>query len=347
MQTIWTSDMSHRGASSARSAFVLVCGSLAVCGSGASGATSSGATAMHPVVPSKISDSDYRFKMTACHLVMDVNPKIGGRVSTLMIGSENIITPYGCGTGAYNGGAACNNSGSTFWTSPQAAWPSGTWPPISSIDGNAYAPNVNGDHLIMTGSDNAALGARVDKDFSADDKTCSIALRYTIKASKPIAAAPWEITRVPRGGIAFFPEGESTRLAAGPLSPYTTTTIATTLSIVWVDDSAKAAPVPAGGAKLVADGTGGWLAYALHDVLFIKKFTHVPPALIAPREGDIEIYPGSDYLELEVQGAYTQLNVGDSIPWTVQWRAVTIPSTVSVTVGSATLLAFARQQAAM
>jgi hypothetical protein len=199
----------------------------------------------------------------------------------------------------------------------------------------------------MTGSENAVLGASVDKDFSADDKTCSIVLRYTIKASKPIAAAPWEITRVPRGGIAFFPEGESTRLAAGPLSPYTTTTTTTALSAVWVDDSTKGAPVPAGGAKLVADGAGGWLAYALHDVLFIKKFTDVPPAAFAPREGDIEIYPGMDYLELEVQGAYTQLNGGDSIPWTVQWRAVAIPGTVSVTAGSATLLAFAQQQAEM
>lgn len=73
----------------------------------------------------------------------------------------------------------------------------------------------------------------------------------------------------------------------------------------------------------------------------------MPPAAFAPKEGDIEVYPGSDYLELEVQGAYTQLNAGDSIPWTVQWRAVAIPSTVSVTVGSATLLEFAQQQGAM
>jgi len=199
----------------------------------------------------------------------------------------------------------------------------------------------------MRGSENAVFGASVEKDFSADDKACSIALRYTIKASKPIAAAPWEITRVPRGGIAFFPQGDSTRLAAGPLSPYTSTTAANTASIVWVDDTSKGAPVPVGGAKLVADGAGGWLAYALHDVLFIKRFTDVPPAAFAPKEGDIEVYPGSDYLELEVQGAYTQLNAGDSIPWTVQWRAVAIPSTVSVTVGSATLLEFAQQQGAM
>jgi len=199
----------------------------------------------------------------------------------------------------------------------------------------------------MTGSKNAALGASVEKDFSADDKNCSITLRYTIKASKPIAAAPWEITRVPRGGIAFFPEGESTRLAPGPLAPYTTTTSATTPSVIWMDDSTKAAPVPAGGAKLIADGAGGWLAYALRDVLFIKIFTDVPPAAFAAREGEIEIYPGMDYLELEVQGAYTQVNGGDSLPWTMQWRAVAIPSTVSVTAGSSTLLAFAQQQAAL
>lgn len=98
---------------------------------------------------------------------------------------------------------------------------------------------------------------------------------------------------------------------------------------------------------MIADGAGGWLAYALGGVLFMKKFPEVLPASIAPKEGDIEIYPGSDYPELEVQGAYTHLAAGASIPWTVQWRAVAIPSTVSVNAGSATLLAFAQRQAAM
>jgi hypothetical protein len=299
---------------------------------------------VHAVAPSRISDSDYRFRMTTCHLEMDVNPQIGARVSALRMGGTNVITPYACGGAAYDGMAACNNSGSTFWTSPQAAWPSGGWPPIATVDGNAYAPIISGDHLLMTGNGNPALGASVDKDLSAIDKTCSIALRYTIKASRPITTAPWEITRVPRGGIAFFPQGDSTTLAAGPLGPYVTVTTATSPSIVWVDDSTKAAPVPPGGAKLIADGAGGWLAYALGDVLFIKKFTDVPPASFAPKEGDVEIYTGSDYLELEVQGAYTQLAGGESMPWTVQWRAVAIPRTVSVKAGSATLLAFAQRQ---
>ena len=340
-------DMGHSGAYSSRGAFIVATCSLAAYGNCALAAGSSGATAIPSVVPSRISDTDYRLKMTSCPVEMDVNPAIGARVSALRMAGRDVIKPYGCVTAGYDGSAACNNSGSTFWTSPQNAWPTASWPPIASVDGNPYTPNVSGDHLIATGSENAAFGASVNKDFSADDKTCSIVLRYTIKASRSIAAAPWEITRVPRGGIAFFPEGESTRLEPGPLSPYTKTTTATRVDVVWVDDSTRAAPVPAGGAKLIADGAGGWLAYALHDVLFIKKFTDVPPASFAPKEGNVEIYPGSDYLELEVQGAYTKLNGGDSIPWTVQWRAVAIPSTVSVTAGSTTLLVFAQRQAAM
>lgn len=325
--------------------FILACCSVAGCSSsGPARGGSSGVLEVHAVAPTRVSDSDYRFSMTRCHLEMDVNPQRGARVSALRMDSTNVIKPYGCGTGAYDGSAACNNSGSTFWTSPQNAWPSGPWPPIASVDGDAYTPKIRGAHLVMTGNGNAALGASVEKDFSADDRTCSIALRYTIKASKAIAAAPWEITRVPRGGIAFFPEGDSTRLAAGPLGPYTTITTTARPSMVWVDDSTKGAPVPAGGSKLIADGAGDWLAYALGDVLFIKKFADVPPASFAPKEGNIEIYPGGDYLELEVQGAYIQLTGGDSMPWMVQWRAIAIPGTVSVAAGSATLLAFAQQQ---
>jgi hypothetical protein len=87
-----------------------------------------------------------------------------------------------------------------------------------------------------------------------------------------------------------------------------------------------------------------WLAYALGGNLFIKKFTDVEPASFAAKEGDIEIYPGNGYLELEVQGAYKSIAANTAYPWTVQWKVVAIPSSVTVAAESETLLALAEEQ---
>ncbi len=317
----------------------------AAAGGAAAGGTAAGGATSSPVTPTMVSASDYRFTMTACNnLVMDVNPQIGARVTTLKLGSTDIIKPYTCTSYSPDSTTCPNSSGSTFWTSPQTGW-SPTWPPPAAIDGNAYAPNISGSHLVATGSADTALGASVTKDFSADGGTCWISLLYTIKATKAIQVAPWQISRVPRGGLAFFPKG--TTVTPGPLATYTTTSTATTPNIVWFDDSAKTA-TNVSGSKLVGDGASGWLAYALGGNLFIKKYTDVLTASFAPNEGDIEIYADlSGYLELEVQGPYTSLAANGTLPWTVQWRVVPIPSSVTVAVGSASLVTFVQQQVAM
>jgi hypothetical protein len=287
-----------------------------------------------------VSETDYKLDLKTCGVVMDVNPKIGARVSKLQLGGKDIFKPHTATT--WIGDDASNNSGSTFWPSPQSGW-TPNWPPPAEIDGNAYTPAINGTHLVCTGSASSALGVSVVKDFSADDSTCWISVLYTIKATKSVSAAPWEISRVPRGGIAFFPVGDSTKLAPGPLQAKVTT--AGTPTIAWFDDTTKSS-TSSDGSKLIADGANGWLAYALGGNLYLKKFADVEPAKFATKEGDIEIYPGTDYLELEVQGAYTSLTANGTLPWTVKWRVVAIPSSVTVAPKSDTLLAFAQEQIA-
>jgi hypothetical protein len=183
-----------------------------------------------------------------------------------------------------------------------------------------------------------ALGVSVSKDFSADAGTSWITIVYTIKATKAVQAAPWENCRVPRGGLAFFPAGAS--LTKGPL------TMTESASIDWFDDASKSATSPS-GAKAIADGSGGWSAYALNGNLFLRKFTNTAASAQAPGEGQDEIYPGSGFLELEVQGPYTSIPAGGSLVWTIAWRIVKIPTSVTVSAGSTTLADFAKQQAAL
>jgi hypothetical protein len=183
------------------------------------------------------------------------------------------------------------------------------------------------------------MGVAMLKDYAADAASGWITINYTIDVTKAQKAAPWEVSRVPRGGIAFFPLGAS--VTAGPF------TVTQSGGSVWVDDGPKTATSPS-GTKLVADGASGWYAYAVGGNLFLKKFADVPAGMQAPgNEGEIGLYPGNGFLEFEVQGPYTSIAAGGSLPWKMQWRVAKIPSSVTVAAGSASLLAFAQQEAGM
>jgi hypothetical protein len=195
----------------------------------------------------------------------------------------------------------------------------------------------------MSSSSNDALGASIDKDITIDAAKCSINLRYVINASRAVTLAPWEITRVPRGGMAFFPlrgdKSDEQHFTTGSQAVH----ITQIQNIVWFDDTAME-NVGTGGAKLIADGKDGWLAYVAGGNLFLKKFADVAIDNIAPDEGDVEIYAGKDFLELQAQGAYTSLKEYEQLSWSVEWRVAKIPKSVKIKVGSETLIKFVREQ---
>ena len=72
--------------------------------------------------------------------------------------------------------------------------------------------------------------------------------------------------------------------------------------------------------KINADGKG-WLAFCDKGLLFVKKFPDLKPAEPAPAEAEIQIYvnTGKTFVEIEEQGAYTTLNAGEELSWTVRW----------------------------
>ena len=56
----------------------------------------------------------------------------------------------------------------------------------------------------------------------------------------------------------------------------------------------------------------------------MKKFDNIAPSQPAPGEAEIQVYvnQGDTYTELESQGAYTTLNPGEALRWTVKWYLV-------------------------
>ncbi len=298
---------------------------------GSSGSAGSGGAAPSPVTPTKVGN---KYQLAFGDVTFEIDPQTGGRVSKLALSGTDTIVSSGTDPTTW---------GSVFWTSPRADWTPTTddWPPPTAIDNAVYTASISGTHILATGPTDSVLSVNMAKDYAADATSGWITLKYTINnasTTKARKAAPWEISRVPRGGIVFFPVGAS--VTKGPL-----TTLTQSDGIAWFDDAPKTATSPDGD-KCAADGMG-WTAYVLGGNLFIKKFQDQPSTAQAPGEGEVDVYPGAGFLEFEVQGPYTNIAASGNFPWTMQWRVVKVPSSVTIAVGSATLVQFVKQQLAL
>jgi hypothetical protein len=262
------------------------------------------------------------------NVYIEVNAHTGGRISAFGVNGHNLLT-----------GPDVNalNWGSTFWPSPQV-WP---WPPAPAFDSAPYAARIDGSSVVMR-SPMASVDRvgtfTVIKRFSPDLERLAVDIEYTIRndGTSAIRVAPWEVTRVAKGGLSFFPAGEGI-VKSG---------LATTerAGVVWLLGSPDAIVEPS-SPKLFADGAEGWLAHVASGVLFVKRFPKVPVAEQArPDEAEIEIYvnPTDAYIELEPQGALTELVAGTSLSWTVTWYARVLPTGVTPAIGSGDLLGWVR-----
>jgi hypothetical protein len=135
--------------------------------------------------------------------------------------------------------------------------------------------------------------------------------------------------------LTFYPTGQV----------YDNSTISTqdTAGVSFVAfDAAKAGATDPNLPKLFADGTEGWIAHVAGTLLFVKVFDDVPDVGQAPNEGEIEIYLGPNYEEVEQQGAYVTLEPGARTVYRVRWYLRRLAADVDVSVGSASLVGAVR-----
>ncbi len=82
-------------------------------------------------------------------------------------------------------------------------------------------------------------------------------------------------------------------------------------------------------ARLIADGEEGWIAHITsRGYVLVKKYPDIPSTAHAPGEGEISIYvDGCDKLiEIQTQGAYAALPLGQSVTWTTTWYVRKLPT---------------------
>jgi hypothetical protein len=256
-------------------------------------------------------------------MYFEVDSSFGSRISSLKLGDKEIMfvdREYGDGI----------LWGSTAWPSPQGNW---GWPPSEVLDSDPYSVDISGDSIILTSGVDGASNLRFRKTFFASEADTSVTVIYDYinEGASAVNNAAWEVTRVPAGGISFFPSGEGS--VTGGFASYTEKAN----DVTWYGYENS----DAGNDKFFSDGSYGWYAHANDSsILFIRKFQDVPYESAAPGENEIELWLNGDhaYIELENQSEYISITPGESLTYEVKWFVREIPDGIDISVGSIDLI---------
>lgn len=236
--------------------------------------------------------------------------------------------------------------GSIFWPGPQSKW---GWPPPKAIDPTpskdfttAYALEID----FMTRSFELRSpvweeqNLSVSKKVSVDVSRMSFLIDYGIHVGgdTKIKWAPWEISRVQPYGLTFFRTGSEQTSGTWPSLDLKHRDGVTWFPQVGDKASGKlfASTVPS-----LPSSEMSWLAHTDGALLFVKCFHHIPNGTQAPGELQIEIYDGTDYVEIEQQGAYQEVFPGQPLTWRVEWLLRELPAGAKPIPGERLLVAAA------
>jgi hypothetical protein len=254
----------------------------------------------------------------------EIDPATGGRITAFRYQGRNVLAEPSHHEQSY---------GATFWTSPQKAW---GWPPPKEIDADSYEAKLEGDKLTLRSKPSEKLRVAVSKTFTPLLDRGAVRVTYTMHnvGDAPIELAPWENTRVPPGGLTFYPADRK---------PYDHSTLTLPLGggAAWLEHRPEEHKK---GVKSFADATEGWIAHVHDGLMLVQRFEDVPRERQAPEEGEIEIYVDGNgqFVEVEHQGAYAEIAPGQHTSWDVTWYLIAIPEGVEVRANNPKLLELAR-----
>lgn len=267
-------------------------------------------------------------------VLFEVDPSTGARITRFQYSGTDLLA-----------GPSYNETywGSTLWTSPESDW---SQPPPVAHDSGPYDV-ISGEALpiVMTAASDSLFSGKqikVQKTFDVDLSMGAISITYEIintSATDTFNLAPWEVTRIPGGGLSFFPHVATSNATEG-------IEVDVQDGIAWFDHATHVEP---GGQKLWADGAEGWVAHVMGNLLFIKQFPPMDGSSAAPGENEVELYSSNDssvstaYIELEIQGPYESMSPGQRVVLPVKWYLVPIPPGTDTFLGSSTLVDLVRQ----
>jgi hypothetical protein len=168
--------------------------------------------------------SDSSYVLQVHNISISIDAKRGARVTSFASDGEEQLTSNKVNQNYY---------GSTLWLSPQSVWGK---PQPPALDIGMYKGAIKKDYLNLQSAVDTLNGLRFEKKFWGDVKDTAIHIRYTVHnvSNEVKNIAPWEVTRVPVGGLSFFPKGADTALTKSNLP------VSDTGGIIWYNSDKSA-----------------------------------------------------------------------------------------------------------
>ncbi len=266
-----------------------------------------------------------KYELKSGKIVMTISA-CGGRIISFKYGKKEMLTQS----------TEHENFGSTLWTSPQSEW---GWPPFVVLDSLPYHVIQKDKILKMISQPDPKSGFQFEKTWQLVGAHC-IRIEYQIRniSDKSRGVGAWEVTRVPSGGIAFFPEGKPAKIPESTLK-----SDLQQQGINWFIFDRR--PIES-NEKSFSAAYEGWLAYIHNGLVFMKQFPDISPENYSPQQGEVEIYVNKEksYIELENHGTYTQLLPGEFLSYVVNWNLLPLPRNIKPEIGNPEISSFVRQQ---
>lgn len=250
------------------------------------------------------------FEIKAANLVLIVDANTGARITSAKYGDFEFLVPKNDEKIAF---------GSTFWPSPYMT----NWPPPKDYDQTAWEVKELGNGLLLSGPVLKNLGLQFKKKIEFQSSDSSFVFEYTIfnKTDSVVWVAPWEITRLPKGGE-FIAPALSSQFNTQKSLELVENGFYSGLFRCVVPESYQGK-----SQKISLDANEGWEVYILKEHIFLKLFENIEKEKFAKKSADAELYidDDSNYVEVESQGAFVSIPPGSSIVYKTKWLLLTIP----------------------
>jgi hypothetical protein len=270
------------------------------------------------------------FSLEVGNLSFTVDSIYGAKVSSLTLDGTEFMVTSDMASSDFLWGA-------TLWPSPQSEW---NWNNPNKLvwDHEEYTSSIEGDTMTFTGKevsvDNGDSFYFI-KNFWASSADTTLSMHYSMvnTTGKTIKKALWELTRVPVGGLTFWPTGPGGTW--GDLAPATEEINDHT----WYDRESEDGT----GLKFFADGKDGWFAHVDDfGTLYIKTFEDVDRSEFANKEGEIELWVADEYIELENQSACRNIAANAQLDYEVKWYLRPLPAKIEATAGNMELVEYVK-----
>ena len=182
----------------------------------------------------------------------------------------------------------------------------------------------SGPNLVTLRSNVDASGLEKEISFRLDGNRVALSHKITWHGNELIELAPWSITQMRLGGMAVLPQSTSENgmlpnrnIVLWPYSRLSDERLELYDDLIIIYGSA------AGEACKIGNfNPCGWIAYAMAEVLFIKRFSMEVEDKYPDLGCNVEAYVKDSCVELETLGSLKTLSPGESVIIQENWEVI-------------------------